>query len=63
LRIVIKYENRIDPEKYTVGEEVDIIQSQDYPTEIVILKELPLISNPAWLCILGVMLWLVAYFI
>jgi hypothetical protein len=58
-----KYEHRIYPTRYKVGEVVDIIQSKEYPTEIVVVKELTFMSNPIWLCILGVMLWLVAYFI
>ncbi|HLP96321.1 MAG TPA: hypothetical protein VK168_19900 [Saprospiraceae bacterium] len=61
--MVKKYEHRIYPTRYKVGEEVDIIQSKEYPTEIVVVKELSFMSNPTWLCILGVMLWLAAYFI
>lgn len=58
-----KYEHRIYPTRYKVGEVVDIIQSKEYPTEIVVVKELTFMSNPAWLCILGLLLLIIAYFI
>lgn len=58
-----KYEQDVHPKRYKIGDVVDIIQQKDYPTEIVMVKELPVISNPIALCVVGIFLWALAYII
>ncbi|MBL7807745.1 MAG: hypothetical protein JNN28_08025 [Saprospiraceae bacterium] len=58
-----QYEQDVHPKRYKIGDVVDIIQQKDYPTEIVMVKELPVISNPIELCVIGILLWVIAYII
>lgn len=56
-----KYENPIDPKRYSIGEEVAIIQHKDAPTRILIQKELSNIHYPKTYAVFGIILFLMSY--
>jgi hypothetical protein len=51
-----KYEKPIDPTKYAIGEELEIIQKKDAPTEFIIKKELWFFNDPKIYLFVGLLL-------
>lgn len=56
-----KYEKAINPNKYKVGDVVEIIHNRDKPTEILVKKEITLMHNPKVCFMIGVLLYLLSY--
>jgi hypothetical protein len=56
-----KYEQQVDPNKYSIGEELEIIQKKDAPTEFLIKKELTFFNDPKIYLLLGFFLFFLSY--
>ena len=56
-----KYEKKIDPKKYAVGDIVEIIHDKDKPTELIVKKELTCMENPINCLLFGLFLYVISY--
>jgi hypothetical protein len=56
-----KYETQVDPTKYTIGEELEIIHKKDSPTELIIKKELTFFNDPKIYLLIGLLLLFLSY--
>ena len=56
------YEKPIDPRKYWIGEEVEMIQSPEAPTEFVLKKEMSFLNTPKAYLFYALLFFICSYF-
>ncbi|MCC6724951.1 MAG: hypothetical protein IT258_10605 [Saprospiraceae bacterium] len=61
IKIGKRYEQPVIQSNYHIGEEIDIVQMENAPTDIIIKKEMTTVDRPKTLLVIGLVLWILAY--